>query len=120
MKAVSALASLLMISCATVHPNPAKILVGEWRYADQIQACHYVFTPDHTFKGEVVYRGRIISKFKGRWSIEGDALHYTYLSDELGRIPVGATDRDKLLNVEPGSFVIEALDGKRRKYVRIR
>ena len=39
-----------------------------------------------------------------------------YLSDDLGRIPAGATDRDKLLSVERDSFLIEAADGSRRRY----
>jgi len=48
--------------------------VGEWRYADKIQACHYVFNQDGTFKGEVVYHAKLISKFTGRWSVDGDTL----------------------------------------------
>jgi hypothetical protein len=46
-------------------------------------------------------------------------LLYTYVNDELGRIPAGATDRDKLLRVQSDSFLIEAADGSRRQYLRI-
>lgn len=94
-------------------------LVGEWRYADQTQSCHYAFKEDGTFTGEVIYRTRLISKFKGRWTVNGNALLYTYLSDALGRIPAGATDRDKLLGIQKDSFLIEAADGSRRRYLRV-
>lgn len=60
----------------------------------------------------------MISKFTGRWSVEGNILHYTYVSDALNRIPPGSVDRDKLLSIDRESFVIEAADGSQRKYLR--
>jgi hypothetical protein len=120
MKAVLALTLCLMTSCAGLRSNSSNSLVGEWRYADKIQSCHYVFSRDGTFKGEVVYHAKLISKFTGHWSVDGDTLFYTYFSDELDRIPAGATDRDKLLSVRREFFIIEAADGKKRKYTRIR
>jgi hypothetical protein len=119
MKAVLALILFLLASCAGLPPNSQSILVGEWRYADRIQSCHYIFNRDGTFKGEVVYHAKLISKFTGRWSVDGGALLYTYVSDELGRIPAGATDRDKILSAKREYFIIEAADGSRRKYLRI-
>jgi hypothetical protein len=56
----------------------------------------------------------------GRWSVRGDTLFYTYVSDALDRIPAGATDRDRLLSVQREFFIIEAADGRKRKYLRIR
>lgn len=109
-----------MASCAGLQSISPSRLVGEWRYADKIQGCHYVFNRDGTFKGEVVYHARLISKFTGRWSVEGNALHYTYVSDAFDKIPAGATDRDKLLSVHREFFIIEAADGSQRKYLRIR
>jgi hypothetical protein len=120
MKAVLALTLCLMASCAGLRSSSQSSLVGEWRYADKIQSCHYVFNRDGSFKGEVVYRAKLISKFTGRWSVDGDSLLYTYISDELDRIPAGATDRDRLLSVQRESFIIEAADGSKRKYLRIR
>jgi hypothetical protein len=120
MKAVLALTLCLMASCAGLRSSSPSSLAGEWRYADNIQGCHYIFNPDGTFKGEVVYHARLISKFTGRWSVDGNTLLYTYVSDALGRIPAGATDRDKLLGVERDFFIIEAADGSKRKYLRIR
>jgi hypothetical protein len=120
MKAVLALTLCLMASCAGLRSSSQNSLVGEWRYADKIQSCHYVFSRDGSFKGEVVYHAKLISKFTGRWSIEGDTLFYTYVSDALDRIPAGAIDRDKLLSVRREFFIIQAADGSKRKYVRIR
>jgi hypothetical protein len=120
MKAVLALTLFLTASCVSLRSRSTSSLVGEWRYADKIQGCHYVFNRDGSFKGEVVYHARLISKFTGRWSVDGDTLLYTYVSDMLDRIPAGATDRDKLLSVHREFFIIEAADGSRRKYLRVR
>ena len=98
----------------------ARQLVGNWRYADERQSCRYSFNSDGSFTGEVRLRARLVSKFTGRWSITGRSLHYTYLSDTLGRIPAGATDRDELLEVKHDSFVIQAANGDRRRYLRTR
>ena len=68
----------------------------------------------------MVYHGKTISKFTGRWSVEGDTLLYTYISDALDKIPAGATDRDKLLSVQREFFIIQAADGSKRKYLRVR
>ncbi len=78
--------------------------MGEWRYADEIKGCHYIFNRNGTFAGDVVYHGKTVSKFTGRWSVEGDTLLYNYISDTLDKIPAGATDRDKLLSVAAGLF----------------
>lgn len=110
---------LLVASCASV-PSPARsALLGDWRYADKIQSCHYSFKPNGTFTGEVTYRAKTVSKFAGLWTIKGDQLLYHYLSDALGRIPPGATDRDRLIAIEKDSFLIEAADGSRRRYARL-
>jgi hypothetical protein len=119
MKAVIAYLCLLMVSCAGLQSRAANGLVGEWRYADKIQSCHYVFKRDGSFSGEVIYRKKLISKFTGRWAVDGANLHYTYTSDALDKIPAGVTDRDKLLSVHPEFFVIEAGDGSKRKYRRV-
>jgi len=50
----------------------------------------------------------------------GQTLHYLYLSDALGSIPTGATDHDQLLEVKKDHFVIQAANGARRRYVRVR
>jgi hypothetical protein len=120
MKAVLALLLCLLASCAGLRSNAPSSLVGEWRYADRIQACRYVFNQDGSFEGDVVYRRKLISKFKGRWSVRDDVLLYKYVSDALHKIPAGATDRDKLLSVHGEFFIIEAADGSKRKYLRVR
>jgi hypothetical protein len=120
MKAVLALTLFLMASCAGLRSSSPSSLVGEWRYADRTQACHYVFNPDGSFDGDVVYQTKLISKFKGRWSVADNNLLYTYISDALHRIPAGATDQDKLLSIHRGFFIIQAADGSKRKYLRVR
>lgn len=118
MKTVFALALCLMASCAAFQPIAESTLVGEWRYTDKIQTCHYVFKRDGSFHGEVTYHRKLISKFTGRWSVQNDSLLYNYISDTLDRIPAGAIDRDKLLMVQKDSFTIEAADGSKRRYTR--
>jgi hypothetical protein len=120
MKAVLAFTSLLLLAaCATVDSRGrARQLVGDWRYMDEVQSCQYSFRADGSFTGEVKLRRKLISKFKGRWSVRGQTLLYRYLSDALGRIPVGATDGDQLLEITKDSFVIQAANGDRRRYVR--
>ena len=120
MKVALLLLTCLLASCATVPPPGRDSLVGEWRYVDNLQSCRYHFKKDGHFTGEVRLRGKLASKFTGTWEVQGDLLLYRYLSDELGRIPAGATDRDKLLSMEKDSFLIEAADGSRRRYSRIR
>lgn len=119
MKALLALTLCSLVSCAGLQRISPSSLVGEWRYADKTKGCHYVFNRNGTFSGDVVYSGRTIMKFTGRWSVEGDTLLYTYINDALGRIPAGATDRDKLLSVHSEFFVIKAADGSKRKYIRV-
>jgi hypothetical protein len=120
MKIALAFVSCLLVSCASFSSGPRNRLVGEWKYADKIQSCRYAFKPDGSFTGEVSYRGELVSKFRGRWAVKADILLYNYTSDALGRIPAGAIDRDKLLSVERDAFLIEAADGSRRRYLRIR
>lgn len=120
MKIALVLIACLLASCASLPSGKKDSLVGEWRYADKIQSCRYHFRKDGRFTGEVRLQAKLVSKFSGSWAVQQDRLMYTYLGDELGRIPAGATDRDKLLSVEKDSFLIEAADGSRRRYLRIR
>jgi hypothetical protein len=120
MRAILALAVFCLTSCAGLLSKSQNNLVGEWQYQGKNQSCRYVFKSDGTFKGQVIYHAKLISKFTGRWSVAGDSLNYTYIRDALGRIPAGAIDRDRLLSVRTEFFVIEAADGNQRKYLRIR
>jgi hypothetical protein len=120
MKAILALFSVLALSsCATIDRQSKSQLVGDWRYSDQNQSCHYSFRPDGSFSGEVTRRKKLVLKFTGRWTIEGSALNYVYLTEAFGRIPPETTDRDQLLEVKKDSFLIQAANGDRRRYVRV-
>lgn len=120
MKGLISLVFLLLVSCVSIERSTANRLAGEWLYADKSQSCRYIFKRDGTFNGEVFIRAKLISKFTGRWSVKGDTLWYRYEKDLLGRIPPGALDHDTLLAVQSASFTIEAADGNRREYRRIR
>jgi hypothetical protein len=121
MKAFLTFISLLSLTaCATLEsPSRSRQLVGNWRYADEVQSCRYSFESDGSFTGEVKLRTKLISKFKGRWSVQGETLLYSYVSDALSRIPAGAMDRDQLLEIKKDSFVIQAANGDRRRYMRM-
>ena len=121
MKAVLVLISLFLVAACTnlESLSPARQLVGDWRYVDQIQSCQYSFKGDGSFTGAVKQREKLVSKFTGRWSIAGRTLHYRYVSDTLGSIPAGATDEDQLLEVKRNFFVIQAANGERRRYLRV-
>ena len=106
--------------CATFDRQSRAPFVGNWLYADKIQSCRYSFSGDGSFHGEVKYNSATVSRFTGRWAVKETALLYTYLGDEFGRIPAGATDRDQVLEVGKDSFLIRAANGERRRYRRIR
>src|ERR1700686_1927358 len=108
MKGLISLAFLLLVSCVSIEHATANRLAGEWLYADKTQSCRYIFKRDGTFNGEVLVQTKLISKFMGRWSVEGHTLSYRYEKDLLGRIPSGALDHDNLLTVRQDSFTIEA------------
>ena len=120
MKIALFLICFIFASCSSLPSGKQESLVGEWRYADNIQSCRYHFKKDGTFAGEVRVQAKLVSKFRGTWAVQADVLWYRYISDELGRIPAGTTDRDRLLSIQKGSFLIEAADGNRRRYLRIR
>ena len=120
-KAVFALLLVAMLpGCATLDRQSRARFVGDWIYADKIQSCRYSFSADGSFHGEVKYNAATVSRFTGRWAVKESALLYTYLGDEFGRIPAGATDRDQVLEVGKDSFLIRAANGERRRYRRIR
>ncbi|PYJ89162.1 MAG: hypothetical protein DME70_02675 [Verrucomicrobia bacterium] len=121
MKSVLALFFVLsIVSCASVERGTRTELVGHWRYMDKKQSCDYSFKRDGSFTGEVRQHARLVSKFTGRWTVRHQVLLYTYISDAFGRIPSGATDRDQLLEVNEDSFLIQAANGDRRRYRRVR
>jgi len=79
-----------------MESGPKSTLVGDWHYRDRDQACHYLFGSDNRFSGEVTVRGKLVSKFTGKWSVQGD----------------------RLLKIEKNWFLIEAADGSQRRYER--
>ena len=122
MKALFALSFLMLtlIGCAAFEPQSRAPFVGEWLYADKEQSCRYSFHADGSFSGEVSRHGELISQFKGKWKVEPGALLYTYTGDVFKRIPPGTTDRDQVIQMRRDSFLIQAANGERRRYRRVR
>lgn len=119
-KTVVAFATLLVASCAAVEPPREKKLAGKWQTKNPRATAEYVFRDDGTFSGRVTADGRVVANFTGKWSLTEDAILYEYLTDTAGTIDPGTRDRDKLLSLERDHFVIEARDGSRRTYTRVR
>ena len=115
-----AFAALLVVSCAAVEPTREKKLAGKWKTATARATAEYVFHENGTFTGRVTSAGVVVANFTGKWSLADDAILYEYISDTAGGIRPGTLDRDKLLRLERDYFVIEAGDGSRRKYERVR
>lgn len=118
MRILLLLPAIVLFACASVATNDKQALVGQWRYADATQSCSYLFSSDGNFRAEVAIRGETVARFTGRWSVDGDALLYEYLTDQRGEVAPGTRDRDKLLRVGKNSFVIRAADGSERRYER--
>ena len=95
-------------------------LVGHWRYTDANQTCDMTFAADGTFSGKISRDGAVAWKYAGKWSLADTNLNYEYTESSLERIPVGTTDRDTLVEITKDYYVIEARDGSRRKYARVK
>jgi hypothetical protein len=115
---IIAICIVFLSSCAAFLPKTAR-LNGSWRYSDARQSCEYEFRRDGTFRGTVELGGKTVSRFAGRWRVNGDRLMYLYTDDALGRIPPGSTDEDKLLAIAPDHFEIQTADGTHRSYRRL-
>jgi hypothetical protein len=113
-------AAVALASCAAPPTRTEAQLLGEWRYADSSQLCQYSFSADGTFRGYVSVQHRRVSEFTGRWAVRDNLLLYEYTGDALGKIPAGSRDQDRLLAVAADHFEIQAADGSRRRYERIK
>ncbi len=114
-----ALITLFAAACASTSSRPEAKLVGHWRAVNQSQTAEYTFAADGTFTGSVKSGSTTISKFTGKWALANGAISYEYTFDALGGIPAGTKDQDRLIEVTPGYYVIEAKDGSRRRYARV-
>ena len=115
-----ALGALVMAACSTVGAKAEnQKLVGRWRSTDELHVAEYTFLANGTFSGFVASEGSMLSQFTGQWLLRDGAIRYKYTGDKLGRIAPGTRDRDKLVSISQGYFVIESADGRVRKYVRI-
>jgi len=109
---------LLTTVAANAQPKPAQ-LIGHWRTADPHFSCDIMFAADGTFSGHIQQNGAVVSTFAGKWSLSGDNLDYIYTKSSPQDAPL-RKDRDRLIEVTKDYYVVEAYDGNRRKYSRIR
>ncbi len=116
MRWVFVAAACLFVSCTSTRER----LIGDWQNTTGVRSGHYSFRADGSFAGDVAERGKLVSKFTGRWELERKTLHYEYEHDALGAIPQGTRDRDKLIEINADHYVIQAADGTMRRYDRIR
>ena len=93
-------------------------LVGHWRWSNKVHSCDWILLEDGTFAANVMEKGIMVSRQTGRWTIDGDELVCSSISDEFDMIG-SPEDRDVLLEVAERFFIIRARDGNRRKYERI-
>ena len=114
------LTALCALSCA-VTPRPSGApLIGNWRSEHRGQIGEYRFLADGTFNGSVTSNGAVLAKFTGAWSLRDGVIHYEYRSDAIGNIAPGTKDQDKLIEISPEKYTIQAADGSRRIYLRVR
>ena len=115
------LLALCALSCAVTPRPTASPLLGHWRSDNNRgQIGEYVFQADGTFRGSVTSSGAVLAKFTGVWSLHDGVINYEYRSDAIGNIAPGTKDQDKLLEMSPEKYTIQAADGSRRIYVRVR
>ena len=78
------------------------------------------FGADGEFSGRVVREGAPVFTYSGKWTLKDADLDYVYTKSSLASIPSGTHDHDRLVELTKDYYVIEALDGSRRKYSRVK
>jgi hypothetical protein len=112
---------IVLLTCAAAMANPTKDpLIGHWRTGDQKLGDEHTFRVDGTFAGHVTEDGKVAWQYSGKWSLVGNILNFEYTKSSLERIPVGTTDREKLIEITKDYYVIEERDGNRDKYSRVK
>ena len=114
------LIALCALSCAVTPRRTASPLLGKWRSENRGQIGEYLFLGDGTFSGSVASKGTVLAKFTGAWSLRDGVIYYEYRTDEIGNIAPGTKDQDKLIEISPEKYTIQAADGSRRIYERVR
>ena len=71
LKTLAILMLFLVAGCASGRRDASMTLAGEWLYKNPVQSCRYDFKKDGTFSGEVTQRGEAVSRFMGKWTVQG-------------------------------------------------
>jgi hypothetical protein len=122
MKSILSLVLFLFIlslaSAASAAPENNWI-VGHWRYAEQGRSSDYIYRGDSTFTANVALQGKVVWKFAGTWSIDGDMLNYQYTQSSIPQVPVGKKGGDKLIDISKDYFVLQTVNHEQRRYNRV-
>ena len=97
----------------------AEQLIGRWRTRQAAYSCDWLLRADGTFTADISEHGATISRPIGTWRIESDTLVSVYGGDEFDLIGRGQKDRDRLLEVADGYFILATKQGIRRRYERV-
>jgi len=96
-------------------------LTGHWRYTDDTGGVtsDYTFAADGTFTANIVQHGKVSWEWAGKWSLDGNVLHYEFTKSSLAQLPAGTKDSDKVVEVAKDYYVILPGDGHKRKFERV-
>ena len=98
-----------------------KKFVGQWQHEEKEGLmAQYVFRANGSYTGELRREGELVRKFEGLWRIDEGMIIYTYTSDSLAQVPIGTTEKDRIVGVSEDSYTIEAGDHLQRTYFRVK
>lgn len=110
----------LLLIAASAFAEPSKEqLVGHWRYIGDNQTVDYTFKADDTFTGSITEDGKVVLRYAGKWSLDGDKLKYEFTSSTPEIIAAGTTDQDKITELTRDYYIIETQFYAKRQYSRV-
>ena len=114
------LANLLFsfVALLSVANNEAS-LVGTWRHDTKERTAVMKFGSDGSFHGTLATHGEVIWTSAGKWTLEGDKLHYLYTESSSEKIPIGSLDDDLVVEISSEHLLLKARNGSLYKYERV-
>ena len=96
----------------------SEVLLGDWQLVSKGITYDITFQEKGVFKGRVSQNEQILWICSGKWSIDGNRLHYIYTESNLKTIPPGSVDEDELLRVAPDFYETKDRRGEIHRYNR--
>lgn len=100
-------------------PAAAFDIVGVWRETHSRYTCDLEFARDGVFRGYLYPNAGKVWSFRGRWSLVGDRLYYTYTASSSAHMPEGTEDDDVILEVTAEYLRLRNRRGEIARYQRI-